>query len=144
MFVFAEIKKEYQYHNSEGQIFERLNDLTYEGRGRTLKGHFICNDPPTFELYHPHEMMQSSKPFATKVTVTLTKQGGNDLLSIKTTTNPTYVIFSILLVLSFVVQIVGQPSLKTVAIYLVSLTMLLVWDRQAKRTTLKRLERLLS
>jgi hypothetical protein len=143
MFVFAEIKKTYQCDNSEEQISERLNELTNNVRGRILHGRFIGSDPLTFEFYHPYEMMYTSKPLATKVTVTLSKEVKSVLLSVKTTTNPMYIMVSMVLAFSFLVQIVRQPSLKQAGIYLLALAMIVLWDRRAKMSTLARLERVL-
>jgi hypothetical protein len=140
MFPFRELEREYKFQNTEAAIFERLNELTYDKYGLTLEGNFTVSDPPTFELFHPNELPRNRRPFATKVTVIIYRQNGQQLVSARTSTNPTYWLLLIFLVISFIVQLFRAASALTVIGYLIIFIMIILWDRHIKNKTLERLE----
>jgi hypothetical protein len=143
MFPFTELKREYRYQNSARTIFNRLNALTYKNSLNTLDGNITVADHPTFELYHPNEWPQTSKPLATKVTVTILTENCRNQVIARTATNPLYWILLVLVTISGIVQIFREPSFMFIGFYLVLITGLVYWDRRIKKKTLERLERVL-
>lgn len=142
MFPFSEMQRQYNFQ-SENAVFDKLSRLTYRTFGQSLDVDFVCADPPTFELWYSHDMLQSAKPFATKLTATLETQADGVRVTVFTSTNKMFYVILLILLLSLISQVIKDFNITSFLVFALMLVGLVYWDRLAKSAALEKLEKIL-
>lgn len=143
MFIFADIKRQYTFE-SEKLVFDRLNQLTYNNFWQVMEGDFVADEPPTFELWYTGDIQYSGKPISTKLTITLHQIPDGVKVKATASANKMFYILSGFVLLALVIQLFRGFALSATLTCILLLFVFILWDRWAKVSALKRLERILS
>ena len=136
---FSAIRKEY-FLESEKEVFDKLNALTYRHFGKALDGNFVNVEPPTFVLWYTNDIQRSMKPFSTKLIVSIHRNGKGVQVKASVYSNKGFLLTLILILVSLPIQLYRSFDLKTLLIHMLFLLAIATWDYWAKVSAIKELE----